>query len=268
MGEQHALGPAGGAGGVDLHGDVVVGDGGRVRQRLGGAQVVPLGRADHDVGHLGRHQRGVLAVGDDELHVGVVEDVGLRLGGQLGVERHEYQARARRAEHHVVVLAAVGRQQADAGASGKPPGSEAGTEPQRTVSQLPGSDTLGRRRRTVDEDYGVAAGCAVEQFGDVHRAPAGYDDARRRVARSTSTRVSWKAGEPTAGSGSPRLGFVSALTVRASVGRTGPPAEGDGYQAGLQPFGDGGLQREFAAVVEDADFVAVGDAACPRRRRC
>ena len=77
MCEQHALGPSGGAGGVDLHGDVVVVHGGGSRQRPGGVEPLPLGAADHDVVDAVGHQVGVLGIGEDELHVGIAQDVAL-----------------------------------------------------------------------------------------------------------------------------------------------------------------------------------------------
>ena len=144
MRQQNALGPPGRARGVDLHGDVVVVHIGDRGEGIGGDKGVPFGCADDDVGHVGWYERCVLGIGDDQSHVGVVEDVCLRLRGKPGVERHEDQPRSGRPEHHVVVLATVGGEQADAGERRQATGSEARPAAQGSFSQRRRGDPLGR----------------------------------------------------------------------------------------------------------------------------
>jgi hypothetical protein len=109
--QHHALGPAGGAAGVEQPGDVV---GGTVHHRNGTSrqQLLVGGGLDIDLALEGfelrwRHVRGH----EGPARLRVVDDP-LRLAGvQLGIHRHHHQARPPRAKQHLQIAWVVALEQ-------------------------------------------------------------------------------------------------------------------------------------------------------------
>jgi hypothetical protein len=165
--QHHALGPAGGAAGVEQPGDVV---GGTVHHRNGTSrqQLLVGGGLDIDLALEGfelrwRHVRGH----EGPARLRVVDDP-LRLAGvQLGIHRHHHQARPPRAKQHLQITWVVALKEHHALARGEAGFVECTRQPCRAI--LPFAVTRHRRGATEDRGPGgVGARRAREQMGEIH----------------------------------------------------------------------------------------------------
>ena len=115
VGQRHPLRPAGRARRVEEHCDLARRrpdrfEVSRVAQRV---ETVRATVAEGDDRKVGGHTRRPLRIGEDELYVGVAQNVFDRLVGEFVVDRHRYQTGPHRTEIGRQKLHPVGRQDRD-----------------------------------------------------------------------------------------------------------------------------------------------------------
>jgi hypothetical protein len=171
VGEQRALGTAGGAGGVEQQRGIVEADDGRLAQaRARRDRALVVGPDLQPRAAEGRH--GVRA-GHEERGARVVEHEADLGAGQAVVERHRDRAEAPHREERLQHLDAVDAQLRDAVAGTDTRRGQGTREPVDALRQL----TVGHRaawadeRRTVGGDPGPAGGPAAEAVGTWCHAP-------------------------------------------------------------------------------------------------
>ncbi len=169
--DHHALGPAGGAAGVEQPGGV----GGRALGHGGQARAVfQPGGAGHGIGvdhAVQPRQRGGVGqhVGGDEgpARLGVVHDPLHLFGVQLGVHRHHHQPGPPGAEQQLQVPRVVAHEQHDPVARHQASRQEVSTCSRGALCPLAmGGDTLGAEKQ--GRPGRVLQGRAFEQVGQVH----------------------------------------------------------------------------------------------------
>jgi hypothetical protein len=169
LGQRHALGPAGGAAGVEQPGRVGRRPLGRFDRR--DEQRVPCRAAGFDRFDQARHgqtgQRGMeVGRGEAQPAAAVAEDVFELLRMQLGIDRHRHQPGMPAGEHRLGIRGAVLHHQADAIA-----GRQARRQPAGQARDacgefgIAGDDVGADRQRGA---LGMAAGGAGKEEGDVH----------------------------------------------------------------------------------------------------
>ncbi len=269
VGDRHALGPAGGTGGVDDVGQTVRAGCGRA---LGGGRV-GAGEPGQLGGERGvvQEQRvhgaadavGAVGVGEHQGRGGVLQGEPQAVRGVLGVERQVAGARLEDGEQgdHQVGAARQGEGGQPAGAQA--PAQEQSGEAVGALVELP----VGEPRRAAGHRGAVGGACrlGLERLvqggaarlggrggaGAAARGRGGHRYPGERGARVGLGEGGEEAGEP------PVVGGQFGLTVAAGVG-----LEGDGEAAGLRvvadddgevvdgPGGDGGDGRPAAGEVQ------------------
>ena len=176
MAERHALGPAGGAGGIEELRRLV-----RFRhdglERAGIGQGVPLRAAEQDARHPGGGEMGAFGIGDDEPGVGILRDQCHGLGGQLPVDRHHHDAGAHGTEIERHEFRPVRRQHGDGIATlqtafQQAAGQRVGQPVQ--LSHTPGAWRIARRIVPQGRTAGIGAGGkdGAQIGGNSHRRAA------------------------------------------------------------------------------------------------
>ena len=110
MRDRDALGPPGGAGGVEDVAERIGGGAalGLVERRVGLRGDLAARAVEHDDRKLGREAVGEALVRDRQQRVGIFQNIGEPVGGVVGVDRHIGRARLDEAEQrHIAIEAAV-----------------------------------------------------------------------------------------------------------------------------------------------------------------
>ncbi len=206
VGERGALGPAGGAAGIEEPGGVL-----RPaldqRGRLSGERAAPLGLAGDDEARelrqrAGQRRQRLGEIGADKAQprAAMAEDVAELLAMQLGVDRHRHQPGMPDAEERLEIGGPVGHRDGDALA--RPIGGLARQHAGQRRGAC-GPLRVGRMHGFADRDrrtFGEASPVATEPGGEVHRPtppgesmrpPRSRRNARCGIFRSRRERPLW-----------------------------------------------------------------------------